>query len=73
MNDDAASSDLLTIQNDIICESSYAARIRFNPFKILYVRGCEWMMASFPPLRVFIPLKQREIMDVKETDVPFKR
>ena len=63
---DTSASDLVTIQNDVVCFCTDSSRITVDVLKVFFHRHCKRMMHCCETVLFITPLKKREFCDPQE-------
>ena len=64
---DTTATNLISVQNDVVCFRTNSSRIRLDVLDVFFHRHCEWMVHCNETILLFAPLKQRELSDPYKT------
>ena len=64
---DTTTTNLISVQNDIVCFRTNSSRIRLDILDIFFHRHCKWVVHCNETILLLAPLKQRELCDPYKT------
>ena len=71
VDSDTSATDLISVQYDIVCLSTYCSRIAVDLIEVFFHRHGKRMMHGNETILFFGPLKQWELRNPQETEIVF--